>query len=78
MRDGAPQLFKESGFSGSGTHGAARAALISATDTLRVELAAQGTQILGVQMALTDTELVSQLLPPRERGITPCTSGVGL
>jgi NAD(P)-dependent dehydrogenase (short-subunit alcohol dehydrogenase family) len=49
------------GFPGSGTHGAAKAALISITNTLRAELAAQGTQVLGVQLSLTDTDLVRQL-----------------
>ena len=50
-----------SGFPGSGTHGAAKAALISITNSLRSELAAQGTQVLGVQLSLTDTDLVQQL-----------------
>jgi NAD(P)-dependent dehydrogenase (short-subunit alcohol dehydrogenase family) len=53
------------GFPGSGTHGAAKAALISITNTLRAELAAQGTQVLGVQMALTDTDLVRQVDGPK-------------
>lgn len=47
------------GFPGSGTHGAAKAGLISITNTLRAELAGQGTQVLGVQLSLTDTDLVS-------------------
>ncbi|MEV6859697.1 SDR family oxidoreductase [Streptosporangium subroseum] len=54
-----------SGFPGSGTHGAAKAALVSMTNTLRVELAAQGTQVLGVQLALTDTDLVRQVDGPK-------------
>jgi NAD(P)-dependent dehydrogenase (short-subunit alcohol dehydrogenase family) len=49
------------GFPGSGTYGAAKAALISVTNTLRAELAAKGTQVLGVQLSLTDTDLVRQL-----------------
>ncbi|NEA37310.1 SDR family oxidoreductase [Streptomyces sp. SID13031] len=49
------------GFPGSGVYGAAKAALISITNTLRAELTAQGTQVLGVQLGLTDTELVSQI-----------------
>jgi NAD(P)-dependent dehydrogenase (short-subunit alcohol dehydrogenase family) len=49
------------GFPGSGTHGAAKAALISITNNLRAELATQGTQVLGVQLSLTDTELVTQI-----------------
>ncbi|GAA1279940.1 putative short chain dehydrogenase/reductase [Planotetraspora silvatica] len=53
------------GFPGSGTHGAAKAALMSMTNTLRVELAAQGTQVLGVQLGLTDTDLVRQVDGPK-------------
>ncbi|HEY3608072.1 MAG TPA: SDR family oxidoreductase [Pseudonocardiaceae bacterium] len=53
------------GFPGSGTYGAAKAALISMTNTLRVELADQGTQVLGVQLGLTDTELVRALPGPK-------------
>jgi NAD(P)-dependent dehydrogenase (short-subunit alcohol dehydrogenase family) len=53
------------GFPGSGTHGAAKAALVSMTNTIRVELAAQGTQVLGVQLALTDTDLVRQVDGPK-------------
>ncbi|GAA4582063.1 SDR family oxidoreductase [Planotetraspora phitsanulokensis] len=53
------------GFPGSGTYGAAKAALISMTNTLRVELAARGTQVLGVQLGLTDTDLVRQLDGPK-------------
>ncbi|GHJ34560.1 SDR family NAD(P)-dependent oxidoreductase [Streptomyces sp. TS71-3] len=49
------------GFPGSGTHGAAKAALISMTNTMRAELSAQGTQVLGVQLSLTDTDLVRNL-----------------
>ncbi|MFC5262421.1 SDR family oxidoreductase [Kribbella qitaiheensis] len=49
------------GFPGSGTYGAAKAALISITNTPRAELAAQGTQVLGVQLSLTDTDLVSHI-----------------
>ncbi|GAA4565018.1 SDR family oxidoreductase [Planotetraspora kaengkrachanensis] len=53
------------GFPGSGTYGAAKAALISMTNTLRVELGAQGTQVLGVQLGLTDTDLVRRLEGPK-------------
>jgi len=53
------------GFPGSGTYGAAKAALISMTNTLRAELAGQGTQVLGVQLGLTDTDLVRQLPGPK-------------
>jgi NAD(P)-dependent dehydrogenase (short-subunit alcohol dehydrogenase family) len=53
------------GFPGSGTYGAAKAALISFTNTLRSELSAQGTQVLGVQLGLTDTDLVRGLDGPK-------------
>ena len=53
------------GFPGSGTHGAAKAALISITNNLRVELTPQGTQVLGIQLALTDTDLVRALPGPK-------------
>lgn len=53
------------GFPGSGTYGAAKAALISFTNSLRAELSAQGTQVLGVQLGLTDTDLVRELDGPK-------------
>jgi NAD(P)-dependent dehydrogenase (short-subunit alcohol dehydrogenase family) len=53
------------GFPGSGTYGAAKAALIAITNSLRAELAGQGTQVLGVQLGLTDTDLVRRLPGPK-------------
>ncbi|RKN20823.1 SDR family NAD(P)-dependent oxidoreductase [Micromonospora musae] len=53
------------GFPGSGTYGAAKAALISMTNNLRAELAGQGTQVLGAQFGLTDTDLVRDLPGPK-------------
>ena len=53
------------GFPGSGTYGAAKAALISMTNSIRVELTSQGTQVLGVQLGLTDTDLVRHLPGPK-------------
>lgn len=53
------------GVPGSGTYGAAKAALISFTNTLRSELSAQGTQVLGVQLGVTDTDLVRGLDGPK-------------
>jgi NAD(P)-dependent dehydrogenase (short-subunit alcohol dehydrogenase family) len=41
--------------------------MISMTNSLRVELACQGTQVLGVQLGLTDTDLVRQLPGPKNR-----------
>ncbi|HEX3791333.1 MAG TPA: SDR family oxidoreductase [Pseudonocardiaceae bacterium] len=53
------------GFPGSGTYGAAKAALIAITNTLRAELAKQRTQVLGVQLSLTDTDLVKHIDSPK-------------
>jgi NAD(P)-dependent dehydrogenase (short-subunit alcohol dehydrogenase family) len=53
------------GFPGSGTYGAAKAALMSMTNDLRVELASQSTQVLGAQFGLTDTDLVRDLPGPK-------------
>ncbi|MCE7002528.1 SDR family NAD(P)-dependent oxidoreductase [Kibdelosporangium philippinense] len=50
-----------SGIPGSGTYGAAKAALISFTNSLRSELGPQGVQVLGVQLGWTDTDLVKQV-----------------
>jgi NAD(P)-dependent dehydrogenase (short-subunit alcohol dehydrogenase family) len=63
------------GFPGSGTYGAAKAALISMTNDLRVELAGQGTQVLGVQLGLTDTDLVDELPGPKN---DPAIVAVGI
>jgi NAD(P)-dependent dehydrogenase (short-subunit alcohol dehydrogenase family) len=63
------------GFPGSGTYGAAKAALISMTNELRVELAGQGTQVLGVQLGLTDTDLVRELPGPKN---DPATVAAGI
>lgn len=53
------------GFPGSGTYGAAKAALMAMTNSLRVELAGQGTHVLGVQLGVTDTDLVRDLPAPK-------------
>jgi NAD(P)-dependent dehydrogenase (short-subunit alcohol dehydrogenase family) len=52
-------------FPGSGTYGAAKAALMAITNSLRVELASQGTQVLGIQLGVTDTDLVRDLPGPK-------------
>ncbi|GAA4569118.1 SDR family oxidoreductase [Planotetraspora kaengkrachanensis] len=46
---------------GAGAYGASKAALWSVTNALRVELAGQGTQVLGVHFGYTDTEMTSSL-----------------
>jgi NAD(P)-dependent dehydrogenase (short-subunit alcohol dehydrogenase family) len=50
---------------GTGTYGAAKAALIAITNTLRLALAPRGTQVLGVQLSYTDTDLIRQLDVPK-------------
>ncbi|MFJ8472352.1 SDR family oxidoreductase [Kitasatospora sp. NPDC094011] len=45
--------------SGAGAYGASKAALWSLTNSLRLELAAQGTQVVGVHLGFADTEMVA-------------------
>ncbi|MFJ7275719.1 SDR family oxidoreductase [Kitasatospora sp. NPDC098663] len=46
---------------GAGAYGASKAALWSLTNSLRLELAAQGTQVVGVHLGFADTEMVAAL-----------------
>ena len=46
---------------GAGAYGASKAALWSVTNALRVELAGQGTHVLGVHLGHTDTDMTSRL-----------------
>ena len=46
---------------GAGAYGASKAALWSITNTLRGELAAQGTQVVSVHLGYTDTDMTSAL-----------------
>ena len=48
----------KSGLLDSGTYGVSQYALNYITNSLRVELARQGTQVLGVQLQRIDTDLV--------------------
>jgi NAD(P)-dependent dehydrogenase (short-subunit alcohol dehydrogenase family) len=50
---------------GSGAYGASKAAIWSVTNSLRAELRAQGTQVLGVHAGFIDTEMVSQIGLPK-------------
>ena len=45
--------------SGAGAYGASKAALWSMTNSLRLELAGQGTRVLGVHAGFIDTEMVA-------------------
>lgn len=46
---------------GSGAYGASKAAAWSFTNSLRLELAAQGTQVVGVHLGYTDTDMTKAL-----------------
>ena len=55
---------------GAGAYGASKAALWSITNSLRIELAPQRTQVVGVHLGFADTDMTSRLsiekLPPAE------------
>jgi len=46
---------------GAGAYGASKAAMWSVTNSLREELAAQGTQVVGVHAGFIDTDMVSAI-----------------
>jgi NAD(P)-dependent dehydrogenase (short-subunit alcohol dehydrogenase family) len=46
---------------GSGAYGASKAALWSLTNSLRIELAAQHTQVVGVHLGFADTDMVAAI-----------------
>jgi NAD(P)-dependent dehydrogenase (short-subunit alcohol dehydrogenase family) len=47
--------------SGGGAYGASKAALWSLSNSLRLELAGQGTQVLGVHVGFVDTEMIAAI-----------------
>lgn len=51
--------------SGAGAYGASKAALWSATNSLRLELAPQGTLVTGVHLGYTDTDMIADLDVPK-------------
>ncbi|WP_409427819.1 SDR family oxidoreductase [Mycobacterium sp. SMC-11] len=53
---------------GYGAYGASKAAAWSVTNSLRIELAAQHTQVVGIHAGLIDTDMVSALDAPK---VTP-------
>lgn len=53
---------------GSGAYGASKAAAWSVTNSLRTELAAQHTQVVGVHAGFIDTDMVSAITMPK---VTP-------
>ena len=50
---------------GFGGYGASKAALWSATNSLRIELEAQGTIVTGVHLSYTETEMTSGFDVPK-------------
>lgn len=46
---------------GSAAYGASKAAIWSLTNSLRVELAGQGTQVVGVHLGFADTDMVKNI-----------------
>ncbi|MFI7116755.1 SDR family oxidoreductase [Amycolatopsis sp. NPDC049868] len=50
---------------GSGSYGASKAAFWSLTNSLRIEFAEQGTQVVGVHLAYTDTDMTQGLDIPK-------------
>ncbi|WP_431972637.1 SDR family oxidoreductase [Nocardia sp. bgisy134] len=47
--------------SGAAAYGASKAALWSLTNSLRIELAAQGTQVVGVHLGFAETDMVKAI-----------------
>jgi NAD(P)-dependent dehydrogenase (short-subunit alcohol dehydrogenase family) len=50
---------------GAGAYGASKAAFWSLTNSLRVEMAGQGTQVVGVHLGYADTEMVRHVTAPK-------------
>ncbi|CAN5456875.1 SDR family oxidoreductase [soil metagenome] len=51
--------------SGAGAYGASKAALWYATNSLRTELAPQGTLVVGVHLGYTDTDMTAGVTAPK-------------
>ena len=49
----------------TGTYSASKAAVLSLTKSIRAELAAQGTSVIGILAVQTETDLGSRMPPPR-------------
>ncbi|TYB71085.1 SDR family oxidoreductase [Nonomuraea sp. PA05] len=50
---------------GAAAYGASKAALWSITNSLRIELAPQGTQVVGVHLGFADTDMVAAITAPK-------------
>ncbi|WP_278265750.1 SDR family oxidoreductase [Nocardia sp. AG03] len=60
---------------GAAAYGASKAALWSITNSLRIELAAQGTQVVGVHLGFADTDMVAAIEAPK---LSPAAVAVAL
>jgi NAD(P)-dependent dehydrogenase (short-subunit alcohol dehydrogenase family) len=49
----------------AGTYSASKAALWSATNSLRIDLAGQGTQVVGLHLGYTDTPMTKNVTAPK-------------
>jgi NAD(P)-dependent dehydrogenase (short-subunit alcohol dehydrogenase family) len=61
---------------GAGAYAASKAALWSLTDSARLELADQGTQVVGVHMGLVDTEMAAGVQAPKLSPATLAAAGL--
>jgi NAD(P)-dependent dehydrogenase (short-subunit alcohol dehydrogenase family) len=50
---------------GAGAYGASKAAFWSLTNSLRLEMAGQGTQVVGVHLGYTDTDMARNVTAPK-------------
>jgi NAD(P)-dependent dehydrogenase (short-subunit alcohol dehydrogenase family) len=50
---------------GAAAYGASKAALWSVTNSLRIELAPQGTQVVGVHLGYADTDMTARITAPK-------------
>lgn len=55
------------GYEHSNSYGASKAALWALTNGIRVELTAQGTQVTGLMLASTDTDMMADFDGPKNR-----------
>jgi len=53
------------------TYGASKHALLAVTDSARIELKAQGTQVVGVYAGFIDTDMASEMARPEEPKTPP-------
>lgn len=58
---------------GSAAYGASKAAIWSVTNSLRGELAAQGTQVVGVHAGLIETDMVADIPGPKTTAVDIAT-----